>query len=124
MTSASAPMSIVVNGTTLNTPNKPILKNGQNFLALKDILNAVGATGKWDNKTSSATIIYGGRTVVITIGSKTIKVNGTDVAIDTPAFLQKVGKEDKTYLPLAALAAGLGFDVNYSSKLRTAFINP
>lgn len=123
-TSATAPMSIVVKGVELNTPNKPILKNGQNFLALKDILNAVGASGKWDNKTSSATIVYGGRTVVITIGSKFIKVNGENVAIDTPAFLQKVGKEDKTYLPLAALASGLGFDVNYSSKLRTAFINP
>lgn len=124
MASETAPMSIVVKGKELNTPNKPILKNGQNFLALKDILNAASATGKWDNKTSSATVIYGGRTVVITIGSKNMKVNGADVAIDTPAFLQKVGKEDKTYLPLAALATGLGFDVNYSSKLRTAFINP
>lgn len=124
MATVTVPMSIVVKGVELNTPNKPILKNGQNFLALKDILNAVGANGKWDNKTSSATIEYGGRTVVITIGSKFIKVNGQNVAIDTPAFLQKVGKEDKTYLPLAALATGLGFDVNYSSKLRTAFINP
>ncbi|MBY3622501.1 copper amine oxidase [Acinetobacter sp. CUI P1] len=124
MATDTVPMSIVVKGVELNTPNKPILKNGQNFLALKDILNAVGANGKWDNKTSSATIEYGGRTVVITIGSKFIKVNGQNVAIDTPAFLQKVGKEDKTYLPLAALATGLGFDVNYSSKLRTAFINP
>ncbi|KWX76574.1 copper amine oxidase [Paenibacillus riograndensis] len=123
-TAASAPMSIVVKGVELNTPNKPILKNGQNFLALKDILNAVGATGKWDNKTQSATIMYAGKTVVITIGSQTIKVNGAAAAIDTPAFLQKVGNEDKTYLPLAALATGLGFDVNYSSKLRTAFINP
>lgn len=121
---AAAPMSIVVKGTELNTPNKPVLKNGQNFLALKDILNAVGANGKWDNKSSSATVMYGGRTVVITIGAKTMKVNGAEVALDTPAFLHKVGKEDKTYLPLAALATGLGFDVNYSSKLRTAFINP
>ncbi|OBZ10410.1 copper amine oxidase [Bacillus sp. FJAT-27264] len=121
---AVAPMNIVVKGVELNTPNKPILKNGQNFLALRDILNAVGASGKWDNKTSSATIQYGDRTVIVTIGSKTIKVNGQDVAIDTPAFLQKVGKEDKTYLPLGALATGLGFDVNYSGQLRTAFINP
>jgi len=121
---SSAPMSIVVKGVELNTPNKPILKNGQNFLALKDVLNAVGATGKWDNKTSSATIVYSGRTVIITIGAKFIKVNGQNVAIDTPAFLQRVGKEDKTYLPLAALATGLGFDVKYSGQLRTAFINP
>ncbi|MCL6603238.1 MAG: copper amine oxidase [Paenibacillus sp.] len=124
MNPSAAPMSIVVKGVELNTPNKPILKSGQNFLALKDVLNAVGATGKWDNKTSSATIVYGGRTVIITIGSKVIKVNGQKVAIDTPAFLQKVGKEDKTYLPLAALASGLGFDVKYSAQLRTAFINP
>lgn len=121
---ASAPMSIVVKGMELNTPNKPIIKNGQNFLALRDVLNAVGATGKWDSKTSSATVVYGGRTVVITIGSKIMKVNGVNQAIDTPAFLQKIGKEEKTYLPLAALATGLGFDVKYSSKLKTAFINP
>lgn len=89
MATDTLPMSIVVKGVELNTPNKPILKNGQNFLALKDILNAVGANGKWDNKTSSATIEYGGRTVVITIGSKFIKVNGQNVAIDTPAFLQR-----------------------------------
>ncbi|WP_342481022.1 stalk domain-containing protein [Paenibacillus sp. FSL L8-0340] len=120
----SAPMSIVVKGTELNTPNKPVIKNGQNFLALRDVLNAVGASGKWDRKTASATIVYGDRTVVITIGSKYIKVNGEDQAIDTPAFLQNVGKEEKTYLPLAALATGLGFDVKYSSQLKTAFINP
>ncbi|WP_410513391.1 GDSL-type esterase/lipase family protein [Paenibacillus sp. BR2-3] len=124
MTPATAPMSIVVKGVELNTPNKPIVKNGQNFLALRDVLNAVGASGKWDSKTSSAIIVYGGRTVIITIGSKIIKVNGKNVAISTPAFLKKVGKEDKTYLPLAALATGLGFDVKYSAKLRTAFINP
>lgn len=122
--SGATPMSIVVKGVELNTPNKPILKNGQNFLALRDILNAVDASGKWDNKTASATVVYGGRTVVITIGAKTMKVNGQAVSIDTPAFLQKVGKEEKTYLPLAALATGLGFDVNYSGPLRTAFINP
>ncbi|MFD1909952.1 hypothetical protein ACFSQ7_47390 [Paenibacillus rhizoplanae] len=31
MASETAPMSIVVKGKELNTPNKPILKNGQNF---------------------------------------------------------------------------------------------
>ncbi|WP_226991756.1 stalk domain-containing protein [Paenibacillus sabinae] len=118
------PMTIVVNSQELNTPNKPVVRSGQNFLALADVLKAMGAGGKWDNKTSSATIVYGGRTVVITIGSKTILADGRKIVIDTPAFLQKNGKEAKTYLPLAALASGLGFDVEYSAQLRTAFINP
>jgi hypothetical protein len=92
-------------------------------VAIQDIVNAVGATTKWENKTSSATITYGDKTVVVTIGKKFVKVNGTNVPIDTPAFLHKVGKEDKTYVPLAVIASGLGFDVQYSAKQRTAFIN-
>ncbi|MBY9079835.1 copper amine oxidase [Paenibacillus sp. HN-1] len=123
-TASPRPMTIVVNGAELNTPNKPVNKGGQNFLPLADIVKAMGAAGTWDNKTSSATIVYGGRTAVITIGSNTMTVNGQKVQVANPAFLQKNGKEVKTYLPLAALASGLGFDVQYSAQLRTAFINP
>lgn len=118
-----AQMRIMVKGQELNTPYKPILRDNLNYVAIQDIVNAVGATTKWDNKTSSATITYGDRTVVVTIGAKTVLVNGAAVPIDTPAFLHKVGKEDKTYVPLAVIASGLGFDVQYSVKLRTAFIN-
>ncbi|KOP65027.1 copper amine oxidase [Bacillus sp. FJAT-18019] len=118
-----AQMHIMVKGQELNTPYKPILRNNLNYVAIQDIVNAVGATTKWDNKTSSATITYGDRTVVVTIGAKTVLVNGAAVPIDTPAFLHKVEKEDKTYVPLAVIASGLGFDVQYSAKLRTAFIN-
>ncbi|MET3547666.1 lysophospholipase L1-like esterase [Paenibacillus favisporus] len=119
-----APMGIIVGGKELNTPYKPVIKNGANFVAIQDIVNAVGATSKWDGKTSSATISYAGNTVVITIGASSVKVNGQPVAVGAPAFLNKVGKESKTYVPLAALAQGLGFDVQYVAKLRTAFINP
>ncbi|MGG3509348.1 GDSL-type esterase/lipase family protein [Paenibacillus lautus] len=117
------PMRIIVKGQELNTPYKPILRDNLNYVAIQDIVNAVGATTKWENKTSSATITFGDQTVVVKIGAKTVQVNGTAVPIDTPAFLQKVGKEDKTYVPLAVIASGLGFDVQYSTKLRTAFIN-
>lgn len=117
------PMRIIVKGQELNTPFKPILRDNLNYVAIQDIVDAVGATTKWENKTSSATITFGDQTVVVKIGAKTVQVNGTAVPIDTPAFLQKVGKEDKTYVPLAVIASGLGFDVQYSSKLRTAFIN-
>ncbi|AJS61305.1 stalk domain-containing protein [Paenibacillus sp. IHBB 10380] len=118
------PMTIVVKGKELNTPYHPVLRNNQNYVAIKDIVDAIGATSTWDNVTSSATITYGDRIVVIKIGSSTIEVNGQSLSVDTPAFLNKVGKESKTYVPLAALATGLGCDVQYSSQLRTAFINP
>lgn len=118
-----APISVVVKGQELNTPYPPILKNGQTFVAIKDITDAVGAQSKWDSRTSTATITYGSRTVVIPIGAKQIKVDGTPATTATPAFLQKVGKENKTYVPLALLVQGLGLDVQYSSKMKTVFIN-
>ncbi|NMI07289.1 copper amine oxidase [Paenibacillus sp. SZ31] len=118
------PMNIIVSGKTLNTPYKPIIRNGKNFVAIQDIVNAVGATTVWDNKTSTATITYGDRKVAVTIGANAVKVNGASVTVDTPAFLNKVGKESKTYVPLAMVAEGLGFDVQYVAKLKTVFVNP
>lgn len=118
-----APISVVVKGKELNTPYPPILKNGQTFVAIKEITDAIGAQSKWDSRTSTATVTYGSRTVVIPIGAKQIKVDGTPATTATPAFLQKVGKENKTYVPLALLVQGLGLDVQYSSKMKTVFIN-
>lgn len=120
----SEPMTIFVNGKELKTPYKSIMVNNKNFAAVQDIVNAVGAKSKWSNETSSLTITFEGRTVVITIGAETMKINGEIVPIDTPAFLHKVGKEHKTYAPLEAVAFGLGLDVQYSAKLRTVFIHP
>jgi lysophospholipase L1-like esterase len=119
----AAPMTIVVKGKELKSPYQPVLRNNQNYVAIKDIVDAVGATSVWDSHSSSATITYGSQTVVITIGSSSIMVNGESIAINSPAFLNKVGKEGKTYVPVAVLVTGLGFDVKYISTLRTAFIN-
>ncbi|MGG6312558.1 stalk domain-containing protein [Paenibacillus macerans] len=121
--SGKAPISVVVKGKELNTPFPPTLKNNQTFVAIKDITDAIGAGSKWDSRTSTATITYGSRTVVIPVGSKQIKVDGTPAVTSTPAFLQKVGKENKTYVPLALLVQGLGLDVQYSAKMKTVFIN-
>lgn len=121
---AGEPMNIIVSGKTLNTPYKPIIRSGKNFVAIQDIVNAVGATTVWDNKTSTATITYGDRKVAVKIGADAVLVNGASVKVDTPAFLNKVGKESKTYVPLAMVAEGLGFDVQYVAKLKTVFVNP
>nr|WP_237690716.1 stalk domain-containing protein [Paenibacillus caui] len=116
-------ISIVVGGQELLTPNKPILKNGQTFIAIGDIIQATHAVSNWDSRNGSLSLTYQGNKVVIPIGSKTIQVNGEKVSTAAPAFLQKAGSNSKTYVPLALLAKGLGFDVQYSSKVKTVFIN-
>lgn len=118
-----APISVVVSGKELATANAPIVKNNQTFVAIGDIVSAARAAAKWNSKTQTATITYGGRVVVIPIGAKSISVNGSSVATGSPAFLSKTGVNAKTYVPLALLSKGLGFDVQYAGKLKTAFIN-
>lgn len=118
-----APINIVVKGQQLNTVNLPVMKNNRTYVAIKDIVDALGATTKWDNKTSSATITYGDRQLVVTIGAKTALVDGQPVALDAPAFLNQVGKEQKTYVPLRVIADGLGFQVENRAKVKTVFIN-
>lgn len=116
-------LSVVVSGAELQTPYKPIVKNGQTFIVLRDITDAIGGTSKWDSKSSTATVSYNGSEVVIPIGAKTVTANGISLETASPAFLQKVGTEQKTYVPLALLVKGLGLDVQYSSKMKTVFIN-
>jgi len=116
--------TIVVKGQELTTTNLPTVRNNRTFVAIKDIVDAMGATSKWDNKTSTAIITYGDRVLTLPIGSKSASVNGQPLAVDAPAFLLKVGKEQKTYVPLRLLADGLGFQIENRTKAHTVFINP
>lgn len=121
--SGKASISVVVKGKELSTPYQPVVKNGQTFVALKDITDAIGGQSEWNSKAGTATITYSGRKVVIPVGAKQITADGVKMDTATPAFLHKIGKEQKTYVPLAVLVKGLGLDVQYSGKMKTVFIN-
>lgn len=116
-------ISIVVKGQELLTPYPPVVKNGQTFVALKDITDAIGGQSRWNAKTRTATVTYEGRKVGIPIGAKEIVANGSRVATASPAFLHQAGSERKVYVPLAALVSGIGLDIQYRAKLKTVFIN-
>lgn len=115
--------AVYIKGKLLTTQNKPQLKSNTTFLALSDVASATGAELTWDNKTKTATFKQNGREVKLAIGSKTIVVNGVAQTLNVPAYLQTVGKESKTYVPLAAITGGLNYQVVYHAKLHTAFIN-
>lgn len=118
-----APPAIYIDGSPLATANKPVLKNGTTFLALSDIAAATHAQLTWDNKTRTAAFRKNGNTVSIAIGAKTMTVNGAAKPVAAPAYLQQVGTQLKTYVPLAAVAEGLQYQVVFRSKLYTAFIH-
>lgn len=118
-----ANISVVLDGTEYINKFGPILRNWTTFVPLREISEAMGATIKWDQPTLTATYTLGERIVKLQVGSKTMTVNGKPVAIAQAPFLEKFGKENKTYVPLAVLADGLGFQVQYVAQTKIAFVN-
>lgn len=118
---ANIPISVIINGKELS--NTPILRNGTTYLAIRDFSNAVNAELEWIEKTRTAIFRKDGNEVSITIGAKTMIVNGVKQPLETPAYIQKSGAVNKTYVPLAVIIKGLSYDVVYRGKIKTAFIN-
>lgn len=76
-------------------------------LPVRTVANALGISDeniKWNGVAKTVTIVYGEKTVVMTIGSNIITVNGEKVTIDTAPII----KDSRTFLPLRALANALG----------------
>ena len=116
------PITVFINGEELKPANaKPKLVNNYTYLVLRDIAAALGAERdlKWDGGTKSATFTLNGRTVVLTVDSNVMTVNGEPREIPAAPFVES----GRTYVPLGALSDALGFDVVYRNTLKTAFIN-
>ncbi|MFC4302376.1 stalk domain-containing protein [Cohnella boryungensis] len=118
---SDVPLTVVINGK--EPPSTPVTVNNTTFLALRDVADAVGAQLKWSQKTKTAVFKKEDKEVVVTIGSKSILVNGVPKAISTPAYFQQVGKLQKTYVPLAVISEGLNYQVVFRKPIMTAFIN-
>lgn len=121
---ADVPISIIVNGKELSTQYAPVIIKSRTFLSLRDITDAIGADLEWDAATKTAAITLENRTVDITIGASTIRIDGETMPLNAvPAFMHKINNTGKTYVPLAALSEGLGLQVVYRDTLKAAFIN-
>ena len=72
-------------GTETVTLDAPAYINAENYteLPLRAVSEAFGATVAWDDASRTVTVMMGQRIVSMTIGSKTMYINGTPVAMNT-----------------------------------------
>jgi lysophospholipase L1-like esterase len=114
------PIGIIVGGKELDIPYKPVIINNRTFIPVREYSEALGAEVKWDQELKSAMVLYNGITVRYNIGSDIIYIGDQEVKVSSQVELIN----EKTYVPLRAIAEGMGFDVKYVHKTRTAYINP
>ena len=113
----------LVYGTTKTNAVAPKVVNDRTMLPARFIAENLGATVEWDGEKQLVTITGKNEkqedvTILITIGSDYAKVNGEDVKLDSPAFVEN----DRTYTPIRFISENLGATVEWNETEQTVTI--
>ena len=113
----------LVYGITKTNDVAPKVVNDRTMLPARFVAENLGATVEWDGEKQLVTIT--GKTekqedviILITIGSDYAKVNGEDVKLDSPAFVEN----DRTYTPIRFISENLGATVEWNETEQTVTI--
>ncbi|MDO4792845.1 MAG: InlB B-repeat-containing protein [Filifactor alocis] len=105
----------------LDTP--PIVEKGKTMLPARAVGELLGVSVSYDAGTKTAVFVYNGKKVELTMGKKTMKVNGVEKALSAPMMT----KNGRVLLPLrdvqqALKELGLEASVNWEHKTKTITI--
>ena len=109
-------------GTETITLDTPAYINAENYteLPLRAVSEAFGATVGWDDPSNTVTIMMGQRIVSMTIGSKTMYINGTPVQMNTAPEITN----ERTFVPVRDLANALGISkIDWNEASQTVTLN-
>ncbi|MBP2025226.1 stalk domain-containing protein [Peptoniphilus stercorisuis] len=110
--------SYSINGENKNMDAAPFIKDNRTFVPIRFIVSALDGEVSWNNEARIATIKYDDKIIEIPINNKTIKVNGKEKAIDSPAVV----KSNRTFVPIRFVAENLGMEIEYNNSLREVTI--
>lgn len=109
---------IIVNDHIVYSDVYPYIKNSRTYVPIRFIAEELGYDVKWDGANKKVTMTNDGTTVELTIGSNKMMVNGKAVLLDAPAEI----RDDRTFVPLRAIAEAFGEKVDYSKDYKAVYI--
>ena len=119
---AAGTVTVTINGTPVayhDSYGYPFVDAaGRTQVPFRRTMETFGCTVSWNGWKGIATAKKDGVTVDVPIGQKYILVNGNKVTIDTAALL----KNDRTYLPIRAVAEAFGAMVTWDGRTQTVAI--
>ena len=112
-------IGVTVNGDPVQFPGiGPQQIEGRTLVPVRGVLEKLGATVSFDNRTQTVIASTPKMDIQLKIGARTAIVNGKEVRLDTPA--QTI--HDSTFVPLRFLGEALGADVAWDATTRTVRI--
>ena len=104
-----------VNGVAKTLDAAPIIRNSRTMLPVRFVAENLGASVGWDGATSTVTVSTATTKIEIVIGKATAKINGAEVTLDSPAFIEN----SRTYLPVRFVSENLGASVGWDGATST-----
>jgi hypothetical protein len=97
----------------------PMLWHSRVLIPLKDVVDELGGSTKWNSRTTSLTVRVGSRTARIKIGTQLGDVEGRDIWLDVaPRTVNGT-----TMVPLTFFADAFGADVRWNERMGIARID-
>ncbi len=112
-------LSYTSNGVIKQLNTAPYIKDGRTMLPVRAVGESLGLEASWDNTTKTATFKNAEKTAVVKIGSSTITVNNTPVALTAPAEI----KNGSTMIELRSLATAFGVDISWNAATKSVSVN-
>ena len=96
----------------------PIIRNDRTMLPARFVTENLGATVEWIGEEQKILITKDDMKIEIYIGSDKAYVNGEEVTLDSPAFIEN----DRTYTPVRFIAETLGVTVDWDEAAQQVII--
>lgn len=117
-TDAGDSIKVSLNGTYLTFEQAPVNQAGRVLVPMRTIFEAMGAKVSWDGAAKKVTGTLGDKTVELTIGSKTARMNGEDTTLDVPAGIIN----GSTMVPVRFISESLSASVEWQKDTNTVVI--
>jgi len=115
---AAPPIGLVVNGEVLqNLPMNPVIRQDRMLVPARAVFESLGASVEWQAAERAVYIQHNDQDVIVTIGQRTLMVNGLPIEMPIPAQIINYN----TMIPVGAVATNLGFEVDFRD--RTVFVD-
>ncbi len=113
-------VKIRVDGKEMVPKDMPaVIIDGRTMLPMRQIAQELGCEVNWNEAAKQIYVMRGSDIIVFAVDSKTGFENGQEFTMDVPATIIN----DRTMLPVRALADALHLNIKWDDPSRTVFIN-
>ncbi len=104
-------MPFNIQGRSVQLGTEPFLHNNKHYVALRDVVSALGGTVAFDNDTKTATATIGQWVATVQMANRNVDVSGTPVTLSADPYVE----DGQMYVPFDFFRDAYGYEVSVAS---------